>query len=59
MPSYTHKMAIVSWSQILWRQFTLCIHIYKTSYAPDELQKTLEAITTALAREFWIFGQSI
>ena len=25
MPSYTHKMAIVSWPQILWRHFTLCI----------------------------------
>jgi len=25
MPCYTHKMAIVSWPQILWRHFTLCI----------------------------------
>ena len=25
MPSYTHKMAIVSWPQITWRNFTLCI----------------------------------
>ena len=25
MPSYTHKMAIVSWPQILWRHFTLCM----------------------------------
>ena len=25
MPCYTHKMAIVSWSYILWRHFTLCI----------------------------------
>ena len=24
-PSYTHKMAIFSWPQILWRHFTLCI----------------------------------
>jgi len=24
MPCYTHKMAIVSWPQILWRHFTLC-----------------------------------
>jgi len=23
IPSYTHKMANVSWPQILWRQFTL------------------------------------
>jgi len=25
MPSYTHKMATVSWPYILWRHFTLCI----------------------------------
>ena len=24
-PSYTHKMANVTWPQILWRHFTLCI----------------------------------
>jgi len=25
MPCYTHKMAIVSWPQIVWRHCTLCI----------------------------------
>jgi len=25
MPYYTHKVAILSWPQILWRHFTLCI----------------------------------
>ena len=26
MSSYTHKMVIVSWPQILWRHFVLCIN---------------------------------
>jgi len=31
---YTHKMAIVSWPQILWRHFTLCIrHDKLTKYS--------------------------
>ena len=25
MPCYTHRVAVVSWPQILWRHFTLCI----------------------------------
>ena len=34
MPCYTHKMAIVSWPQILWRHFTLCIrHDKITKYS--------------------------
>ena len=30
MPSYTHKMADVSWPQIMWRYFVLCITMLLT-----------------------------
>jgi len=33
MPSYTHKMAIFSWPQILRRHFTLCIQSWQVKPA--------------------------
>ena len=43
MPSYTHKMAIVSWPQILWRQFTLRYTVLTPSEQVAAVQYLLEA----------------
>ena len=41
MPSYTHKMAIVSWPQILWRHFTQRISIAGARAHSERVGSTL------------------
>jgi len=53
MPSYTHKMAIVSWPQILRRHFTLCIAVRKVATPLRELAATWDHTVLSATRQRW------
>ena len=48
MPSYTNKMAIVSWPSILWRHFTLCINWTKLKW-PEQFDPVTRRVHWSLA----------
>ena len=48
MPSYTHKMAIFSWPQILRRHFTLCIQSWQVKPADSGHLPTAAAAAASL-----------
>ena len=50
MPSYTHKMAHVSWPEILWRHFALCVPVENNFHGFFLLPACLCAEICALLR---------